>query len=672
MESELDSNSLTSDVKFINILSVNKKPFINISCNSRRYRAVVDTGADVSVVNVKIIDPSSVLSSSSTVLKGADGSLLNCLGKIELPIVFKERILKHSFFVLSDLSSDFLLGNDILGSLGIRLNISLVNEESVVSDIVAFCTAKVEPFSSRVVKSVLEGPLDSPVIEVSGCEESLLYIKEGVYNNLNNFVNLIVTNNTPDVLYIKKKDPLGRATSFAGDTHQISTICGEVVDDTPAKISDESIDRIVSSTDLEVRRHFKCSIKRFTNVFTDTGDVGKSSVVPHFFEVKDKSVVVCEAIRRIPENLKPIVTEYVNKLLDMGIIKKSNSPFNSPLMLVKKKGFDPSEKDIFRNWRCVHDLRRLNEIISNSSYPMKNVQELIDQVSSKSIFSVIDISSGFWNQMLDEKCKKYTAFSVPNIDTFQYTRTMQGLKTSPAEFQKMVDFILDGVKNVFTYMDDIIIASDNNFSHLKSLEEVFLRLEKYNIKLKLSKLQLAKRKIEYLGFTIEKGRIKAGLIKTEVIRNYKPPTSVKEVKQFLGLCNYFRRTIPNFAVMASPLNKLLRKNSVWTSGPLNKEALDAFESLKTALISRPCLHGPDFGSTFFVITDASTKLGLGAILAQKNSDNVFHPISYASRSLSDAEKSYSAYRLEKLAILWSMRQYAPYLRGKEFVVLTIN
>ena len=219
-------------------------------------------------------------------------------------------------------------------------------------------------------------------------------------------------------------------------------------------------------------------------------------------------------------------------------------------------------------------------------------------------------------------------------------------------------------------MDDIVICSNDHREHRRILKQVLDRFRKYNLKCRLSKIQLGTPEINYLGYNLSHAHgIRPGQAKIQAVSNWSPPSTVKEIKQFLGLCSFFRRTVPNFSSIANPLNKLTRKNSNWSKGDLPTEALEAFKLLKERLCSRPCLTPVDFEKEFIVTVDASTT-GLGAILSQVDGKGIERPNAYASRSLKDEETRYAPFHLEHLAMVWACTHFKPYLSGKHFRLRT--
>ena len=189
----------------------------------------------------------------------------------------------------------------------------------------------------------------------------------------------------------------------------------------------------------------------------------------------------------------------------------------------------------------------------------------MDEVASGKVFSVLDLSQGFFQQQLIDPSES-TSFSIPGVGQYTYCRSPQGLNSSPAYFQRLLDFVLQNISRVYVYIDDVVISVSSHEENLEKLSQVFARFRKHNLKIKPSKCNIGAGTITYLGYDIcsEKG-IKPGLAKTLVIKNWPTPTSVRDVRAFIGLTSFFRRAIKDFSLISGPLNKLIRKNSGYTN-----------------------------------------------------------------------------------------------------------
>lgn len=599
----------------------------------------------------------------------ANGGCLDAVGVVSRVPVNVPTIpnpIVHDIIVIRNLRKPFLIGADFLSKhlLNVYANGHLEKCQEIVcakeaKTIPARTEAMIKIDTKRVDDLVLFTPTQQlAVSSINRCDkDSNIWV--------------LLQNNTNEDIRINRKQEFGIITPITE-----SQVCGDVRAPLLTKCvgsliqSDKPSSQVrISHLPSQIGAQVKALIDAYPDVFSlDPNSIGYCDVIPQEILLKNEKDIACTPPYRIAPNLQPIVNEYVDKLYNAKIIQKSTSPFNSPLMLVKKAGSNVNQP-LVEQYRVVHDFRRLNGNTIRDSYPLHNLYDLIDKVASAKVWSVIDLASGFWNQALHKRSRPYTAFSVPGKGHYEYTRTAQGLTNSPATFQRLLDFVVKGIPGVYVYIDDVVIATNTMAEHIVALRQVLDRFRKYNLKCRPKKVQLVTAEINYLGYNLtQEHGIRAGQAKINAIKTYKSPQSQTEVRQFLGLCSFFRRTIPNFATKAQPLTKLTRKDSTWTKGALPSEAAKAFCSLKSELISRPCLKPPDFSQEFILTVDASS-VGLGAILSQKHR-GIEHPVAYGSRALNDTEKKYAPFRLEYLALVWGCSHFKPYLLGKHFTVRT--
>lgn len=370
-----------------------------------------------------------------------------------------------------------------------------------------------------------------------------------------------------------------------------------------------------------------------------------------------------------PMAMKGIVEDEINKLLADGIIRPSRSPYNSPIWIVPKK----QDASGTQKYRLVIDFRKLNSITIPDRYPIPEINEVLSQLGGNQYFTVIDLKSGFHQIPLKEEDIEKTAFSVTN-GKYEFTRLPFGLKNAPAIFQRALDDILREHigKICYVYIDDIIIFSKDEKSHLEHLNKVFETLNAANMKVQLDKCEFFRKEVEFLGFIVSNKGVKANPKKVESIINFPYPTTLKELRSFLGLSGYYRRFIKGYADLAKPLTRLLRGDGGIISKSessrrridMDAEARNAIDSLKNALISREVILAyPDFKKEFQLTTDASN-VALGAVLSQDD-----RPIAFISRTLSEAEENYAANEKEMLAIIWALGNLRNYLYGTAKVII---
>ena len=212
--------------------------------------------------------------------------------------------------------------------------------------------------------------------------------------------------------------------------------------------------------------HILSLLRSYADVFSKNDlDVGHCKSLPHQVRLKDPNKVTSVNQYRLPHHLKEVAIDYVERLLAACVVRKSNSVFNSPLMLVKKPHADP-KKTWSEQYRLVHNYVELNKNISPCSYPLRHLYELLYDVASDSVFSVLDLSQGFFQQHLIDPLEA-TAFSIPGIGQFSYCRSPQGMNLSPAYFQCLLDFVLQGIDRVYVYIDDVVISVNSHSQNLQ-------------------------------------------------------------------------------------------------------------------------------------------------------------------------------------------------------------
>ena len=207
----------------------------------------------------------------------------------------------------------------------------------------------------------------------------------------------------------------------------------------------------------------------------DAEDIGHCKLMQQKIELKDPTQIACTPPYRVPPALQPVIDQFVDKLLTARVIRKSNSPFSSPLMLVRKANATP-EMPIMEQYRVVNDFRKLNANTIKDSYPMQNIYQLIDDVAGASIASVLDLRSAFFILSLEEKSRKFTNFPVQGKGLFEYCRSPQGLINSSSSFQRLLDQIMSDIPKVRVYVDDIVVFSYSFEEHLTTLSKVLDKL----------------------------------------------------------------------------------------------------------------------------------------------------------------------------------------------------
>ncbi|KAK7089584.1 uncharacterized protein [Littorina saxatilis] len=353
------------------------------------------------------------------------------------------------------------------------------------------------------------------------------------------------------------------------------------------------------------------------------------------------------------------VKKEVDDMLKLGVIEPSVSPYNSPIVLVKKKD---------GTIRFCIDYRRLNKELEFDSEPIPDVPTIFAKLKKKRYLSKIDLSKGYWQIGVKESDRPKTSFSTP-AGEFQWKRLPFGLKTSGAVFTRMMRKLLEPMKSddVEHFIDDIIVATETWEQHVEAVDAVLKRLEEVGLTAKPSKCYLGYSELDYLGHHVGQGMIMPDEDKIQKIRDANRPVTKKEVRAFLGLVGYYRRFVDNYAEISAPLTDLT-KGGQPEKVKWNDECEAAFIKLKEKLISKPVLLLPDPSKPFVLRTDASD-IAVGAVLMQDQGQGL-QPLAYASKKLSKAEKNYSVIEKECLGVVWAVKKYEQYLYSVHFTLET--
>jgi len=453
-------------------------------------------------------------------------------------------------------------------------------------------------------------------------------------------------------------------------TEDTTTSCNVVIIDEHEKIdeeenkdlflieleSNETYEDIIINDDIDAtdKEEIQTLIKNYESIFTTLP--GTTNLIEHQINLTTDEPIVCKPYS-VTFNSRNRLKGNIKDMIEMRVIRKSNSEYASPAVTVSKK--DGSDRV------CI-DFRKLNKITLPDPEPMTQAEDLFQKMTTAKYFSILDLSKGFWQVPMNENDIKKTAFVTPD-GHYEFLKMPFGLKNSSATLIKGLRKLFDGMEHVAFYVDDIIVYTETIDEHLKVLNQVFNKLKNANITLRPSKCHIAKNEVDYIGHTLKNGTISPNNDKDDKIRNAPIPTTKKSVQAFLGLTGYYRKYVPNYASIAAPLHDLTKKgkpNKVkWTSVENS-----AFNTLKECLINKPVLMLPDFTTEFILRTDASN-VGLGAVLFQEH-DGTLLPVSYASRKLLEREEKYAITEKECLAIVWSVKKFAPYLYGNQFTLQT--
>ena len=423
----------------------------------------------------------------------------------------------------------------------------------------------------------------------------------------------------------------------------------------PESFRDVSISNTLTS---EQRKENETLMKQYPDVLSSLP--GRTDQIQH-----DIKLLTSETIRTkgysIPYKTRSVMETEIQDMLDLGVIEPSISPYSSPIVLVPKK--DGSVRF------CI-DFRKLNKVTEFDAEPMPNMEEIINRMSGHKYFTKMDLSKGYWQVGLTERSKPLTAFETPR-GLFKFRTMPFGLVNSGATFCRLMRIILSNLPNVDSFVDDMWIFTETWKDHMTSLRQVLDRLRSAKLTTKPSKCMIGYDSIECLGHNIVGQTVRPQEDKIQAIRDAPRPSIKRQIKSFLGLAGFYRRFIPNFSSIASPLTDLTKKNRPNSIKDWQDHHKRAFQTLKNRLTSSPILRLPVFqeGKPFVLRTDASD-IGLGAVLLQDFEGEGRLPIAYASKKLLPRERNYSVIEKECLGIIWGVEKFRKYLYGVEFLLET--
>ena len=661
--------------------------------------AMVDTGAQSTIISRTLLHAINhhvkqqgrelpPLELPSARLYGKDGEKggqeLLITAQVNLVVSLGDHSVTVPIFVQPDSKQSCLLGINAIPLLGIQVSkpngdslLTLVPSLSDVSEISLIKAAAIPAQNGCIVRAKVSPPLpsskpllfepDHASLEPLGIAafESVLESTDG------NHVLLVLENYSGMVAHVEPNVLLGKvrctmATEIESEQPFDDKALGCVA---PIKSVEYTADRLTKlyaelqlPPDLPPNhvRQLKTLIAEHHDVFAlDNSELGCTSVLRHSIDTGDHRPLKLQPYRT-PVVRRRTMSEMIESMEKNGIVQPSASAWASPVVLVPKKD---------GSMRFCIDYHRLNAITRKDVYPLPRVDDIFDTLGGARYFTTLDLASGYWQVELDDEASSKSAFTTYK-GLYEFTRMPFGLCNAPATFQRLMHRVLAGLEwqSCFAYLDDVLVASKTFEDHLRDLGEVLRCLKGAGLRLKPKKCQFLRAEVPFLGHIISQRGIKPDPLKTQKVKNYPPPLDVPGVRRFLGLASYYRRFIPGFAQIASPLHALTKKNVAfhWTTG-----CERAFEQLKDKLVSAPVLVFPKFGPdcSFILETDASAT-GLGAILSQTQTDGTTHPVAYASRSLDKHERNYGISELETLGLVWAVRYFRQYLLGHPCVVYT--
>jgi len=410
----------------------------------------------------------------------------------------------------------------------------------------------------------------------------------------------------------------------------------------------------VTISDQE-NEQFDTLMKKYTHIFSDR----PGRITAFECQIRTtKGTPIYQKPYPIPVSKSNSIDKEIQRMLELGIIETSTSPWSSPMVGIEKKNGE---------LRICIDARKINtRIIPDRERPM-NIDEIMNKFQGVKYLSSIDLTAGYWQCPLQQDCREITAF-LHKGRNYQYQVLPFGLVNSVAEFQKILDRVLgpEILQFVAIYVDDIHIMSKSFKEHLYHLETIFNKFAEHNVTINYKKSSFLRKSVIFLGHVISAEGMTMDPEKIKTIQNFQPPKNKKQVQSFLGFINFYRKYIRDLSLHTEILNELTRKKSTWDWGERQQRA---FEEIKQKFLEDIIIQYPDFNNKFFISTDAS-RTHLGAELFQINQEGQHQTLSFISRTLNTAERNYGTTELELLAIVFACKKFRNYILGYETHLLT--
>lgn len=362
--------------------------------------------------------------------------------------------------------------------------------------------------------------------------------------------------------------------------------------------------------------------------------------------------------RIVPFALKSRVEGEIDRLEKEGIIEKvESSDWATPVVPVVKP--DGSIQ------LCADYSVTLNPNLVVPQHPLPRLEEIFESLNGGRQFSKVDFSHAYLQMKVSEESQKLLTINT-HKGLYKCKRLMFGLNAAPAIWQRYVDGLFQGMDGLKVFMDDVRVTGSDQQSHLLVLAKFFEKCKEHGLRLNLKKSKFFQDEIKFLGHKINAKGLHKTDEKISAIKSARTPMNVQELKSFLGLVNFYGRFFPNLATIANPLNKLTRKDvKFWWS----KECQNSFQLIKKEICSDRVLTHYDPSLPIKLATDASP-VGIGCVLSHLMPNKTEKPIAFASKTLTVTEKRYSQIDKEALAIVWAVRKFYLYLKGRRFTLIT--
>ncbi len=562
-----------------------RRPYLLGMVNGQRVKFLVDSGASVTVVADTLMrnnrlqwEQTRLPLPSALRITGITGNTINLVDYLEAEVKVLGRTMTRPVIVVSGLAPDLMgiLGYDFIKDEGLvidgqenRCYFKRVLEGQTDWEIATLVVKQRQTVKDRGYAAVqCVASLNDSGTDFVGAQMGIVSVLPGSIFGLpdglgmtreDGTISLTVNNVTDRKIVLPAGATIGFYRNPNAHNETIRELDDEVVNSIFGSMGHEPAEpkrgrvvpiskeeettlraRLQIKADPPMRQVYEDLLVDYHDVLSKNKfDIGHTDVIQHVIRMKDE-VPVHNKQFRIPVNHQECINNHVDELLKKGAIEISRSPYNSPIFAVTKKLPPNAPPGTPPPLRCVLDYRAVNAKSIPDRYSIREIRECIDEIgkNESKIFTTIDLTAGFWQQALEEESRQFTTFSVPSRSgRYQWCVTPMGLQGSPASFARLMDHVMRGILQALTYIDDVLAHNKTHEEHLKTLEEVFLRLRKYGLKVNVDKTIVASKEAQYLGYTISGMGVTLSSDKLAAVRDTKPPSTVRHIREFVGLAN---------------------------------------------------------------------------------------------------------------------------------------
>ena len=674
--------------------------FLEVVIEGEEYQGMVDTGASNCFMSKSVRDRIPAEAIWDTLLP--EEKTVRCGNRTQAYIYETVRIrcsldgiyVYYNFHVMETLAHPIIIGRDLLRDLQAVVKaaegtVSLFNGNPVsVTQGVHIMPMKEQIVQVKSWKEIPAEKADTVRLEPSGI--SIAGVEYAInYTNQNWWMKVV--NLTEHVIYLDKNDVIAYAQEVEVEPLSLSTVRDVLGlkseigrENTP--IGPESSDEM-ELCQMEMANEEEKAQKRQKILDMDLGDtcmneeeqgkfkemlaknadtiafsmeeLGHCTWTPMQIRVDEsQGICVTRPYRYSPQKMD-IIDEQIKQLLKLGIIEPSDSAWRSPLVVVQKKD---------GHARLCTDYRVLNMMTEDDTYPMPTARSLFLYMAYRkpTIFTAIDLLSGYHQCELHPDSRKYSSFESPS-GVWQWTRVPFGMRQSPWQFTKIMSLALGGLmpRTCLAYLDDIIVFDPTVEAHIDNVDKVLQALKGAGLTIKPSKCEWGRSEIKFLGHVVNAEGLKTQPKVTQKVQEFGRPHDKHTVRSFLGLCNYYRNFIPGFATTAVPLNRLLKNKVPFSWTP---DCETAFRKIQDYLVAPPLLIHPEIGGHFYIMTDASDGACGAAICHLK--DGLLRPVVYYGYTFGSAERNYTITEREGLAVVKTLKTHESMLSGAKITIMT--